>query len=47
MRCVRLNAKNRFELTWPDNCSVIVNKSKIIDFKPLNINTPLKRRNDE
>jgi hypothetical protein len=45
-RCVRLNKDNRYELTWPENCYVMLNHRKIMDFKPLPATSSLKRRVD-
>lgn len=46
-RCVRLDGKNNYELTWPDYGYVKLNESKLLDFKPLINNSSLKRRKDE
>lgn len=42
-----MHNKSRYEITWPDNCTVLLGKHKLEDFKPLMTNSPLKRRNDE
>ena len=47
VRCAKLHNKSRYEITWPDNCTVYLGKHKLQDFKPLMTNSPLKRRNDE
>ena len=47
MRCIRLDGKNNYELTWPDYGYVKLNENKIADFKPLINNSSLKRRKDE
>ena len=46
MRCVKLNSRNRFEMAWPDNGCLIVNKETIFNFEPISSNSPLKRRYD-
>lgn len=44
---MKFNSKNRYEISWPDCGNLSVNRVKISEFKPLNSNSPLKRRNDE
>ena len=44
---MKFNSKNRFEISWPDNCNVWLGKYKLQEFKPLMTNSPLKRRYDE
>ncbi len=48
IRCVRLEGmKNSHEVTWPDFGELWINNSKVFDFKPLQINSALKKRKDE
>jgi hypothetical protein len=44
---VRLSKDSRYEIAWPMNSSVYLNSKKIMDFKPLNINSSLKKRSDD
>ncbi len=47
VRCIRLDGKNNYELTWPDYGYIKFNEAKLLDFKPLVSNSSLKRRKDE
>lgn len=47
VRCVRLDGKNNYEMTWPDCGYVKINENKILDLKPLVNNSSLRRRKDE
>lgn len=46
-RCVRLCKDSRYDLAWPMNSALLLNGKKIMDFKPLSINSSLKRRTDD
>ena len=48
VRCVKIEGvKNNHEITWPDLGSLIINGKKVYDFKPLQINSALKKRKDD
>lgn len=47
IRCVRLDGKNNYEMTWPDCGYIKLNENKILDLKPLVNNSSLRRRKDE
>lgn len=47
IRCVRLDGKNNYEMTWPDCGYIKLNENKILDMKPLVNNSSLRRRKDE
>jgi hypothetical protein len=47
IRSIRLDAKYLYETTWVDHGELIINKTKVMEFKPLNSNSSLKKRKDE
>lgn len=36
-----------YEITWPDIGELIVNNMRVLEFKPLVLNSSLKKRKDE
>lgn len=44
---MRLCKDSRYDLAWPMNSALLLNGKKIMDFKPLSINSSLKRRTDD
>ena len=47
IRSIRLDPKYLYETTWVDYGELAINKAKVMDFKPLNSNSSLKKRKDE
>lgn len=36
-----------YEITWPDAGELIINNNKVLEFKPLVLNSSLKKRKDD
>lgn len=47
IRSIRMEQKYLYETTWVDHGELYINKTKVLDFKPLNSNSSLKKRKDE
>lgn len=48
MRCLRFDGKDGLdEITWPDKGRLSFNKENVANFKPMSVNTSLKKRKDE
>ncbi len=48
IRCIRLDGKQGSEEpTWPDIGDIAINGKRMIEFKPLQNNSSLKKRKDE
>lgn len=48
VRCIRIDGtKNIYETTWPDLGIMKLNNETILEFKPLQSNSSLKKRKDE
>ena len=47
VRSIRMESKIIYETTWPDLGEVLLNDKKLMDLKPLQTNSSLKKRKDE
>jgi len=47
LRCVRLYEKNRYEITWPNDCTIKFNNHKVAEYTHLAKNSSLKKRYDD
>ena len=47
VRCVRLNAASRFQITFPAHCKLYFSEKELKVFEPLPATSPLKRRHDD
>ncbi|KRX04649.1 Zinc finger, FYVE/PHD-type [Pseudocohnilembus persalinus] len=47
IRCIRVDIKHLYETTWPDFGEMKLNDQLLYDFKPLQMNSSLKKRKDE
>ena len=50
IRCIRIDGKDiktLYETTWPDLGEILINDKKLLELKPLQQNSSLKKRKDE
>jgi len=48
VRCIRIDGKyGAEEPTWPDVGDVWINEKRVLEFRPLQNNSSLKKRKDE
>jgi hypothetical protein len=46
LRCFRLEFRYLYDISWPDYAELVINRKHYSEFKPLLINSSLKKRKD-
>ena len=47
IKCIKIEGKSLYDQTWPDSGELFLNNKRVLDFKPLQNNSALKKRKDE